>query len=45
MDVTTLLIAQLKKFQFGNRTKMLIQGKEKNLVMQAYLGNHDIYWR
>lgn len=34
---------RFENFQFGNRTKMLIQGKERNLVMQAYLGNYDMY--
>ena len=34
-----------KNFQPGNRMKMLIQAKEKNFVMQAYLGDYDIHWR
>jgi hypothetical protein len=25
--------------------KMFIQGKKRNLVMQAYLGDYDIHWR
>jgi len=32
-------------FQSVNRMKMFIQGKKRNLVMQAYLGDYDIHWR
>jgi len=35
--------ARLEKFQFRNRMKMFIQGKERYLVIQAYLGNDDIH--